>query len=149
MMNNSSLYESILSDNLSKLYPSINRSDINYILNLSKNQYIDNADIRDISGPSLWANLHWMGLIADLEGNPRIYWDTLSSLLNGHPCKDVCRGHLASNLLIINPDNYKSLFMHSFDLHNYINKQLGKPIMKIEDAKKIYNADKCTSCRLP
>lgn len=96
-------------------------------------------------GPPIWEYLHWMGAVADSENNPAIYMDSLDILIEGHPCKELCRSHLYDNLMNLNPGDYPSKLEHSIDLHNLVNQQLGKPIYPIMKAKARYNL-KCDSC---
>lgn len=116
---------------------------------LSIDKAIEETDISnklaEKVGPSLWGTMHWLGKVADSENKKDIYLDYLDILCEGHPCKDVCREHLQSNLQVINPYKYSSMFKHSIDLHNRVNRQLGKPVMTIAEAEAMYNLD-CDTC---
>lgn len=118
-------------------------------LSLAVNKAIKDTDssnkLAEKAGPSLWATMHWLAKVADNENNQDIYLDYLDILCEGHPCKDVCREHLQENLQIVNPYKYSSMFRHSVDLHNRVNRQLNKPTMTLAEAESIYNLD-CDSC---
>lgn len=105
----------------------------------------DSLSVPEQSGPSIWDFLHWTAKVADDEDNPSLYTDALSVVSRGHPCANVCRKHLVENLSVLPPSNYTSMFMHSFDLHNMVNRQLGKKNFSLHQAKKMYNLD-CESC---
>jgi hypothetical protein len=105
----------------------------------------DDLTIPEQSGPSLWDFLHWMGKVADEEKNPSVYRDAISVLERGHPCASMCRKHLVDNMKLLPISGYTSMFLHSFDLHNLVNKQLGKRNFSLQQAKKMYDID-CVSC---
>lgn len=58
------------------------------------------------------------------------------------PCPK-CRNHLSENLHTIDIDDFinipEGLFEYTVKLHNTVNKQLDKPILSTEDAKRIYD----------
>lgn len=114
-------------------------------LNQDIKNFEDSLNVPEQSGPSIWDFLHWMGKVADDENNPSVYIDALAVVSKGHPCANMCRKHLVQNLRDLPLDNYTSMFKHSYDLHNLVNRQLGKRNFSFQQAKKIYDVD-CESC---
>jgi hypothetical protein len=97
------------------------------------------------AGPSMWETLHWIAKAADAEQKPQVYISQLNIYASAHPCKDVCRPHIRMNLKRLDPSKYKSMFKHSVDLHNIVNRQLGKEIYPLRQAEKDYDLE-CDSC---
>lgn len=96
-------------------------------------------------GPPIWDTLLWIAAVADDEENPQLYRRMLSVIEDGHPCKDKCRPHLRSNLQIVNLDDYSSCLNHCIDLHNLVNRQLGKAQYSPLKAKEKVDLG-CDSC---
>lgn len=96
-------------------------------------------------GPGLWDFLHWMAAVADDENKPSLYYKALSVVQEGHPCREICRPHMKSNLQQVDPANFNSAVEHSVTLHNLVNAQLGKTEFSVEDAKKRLDLG-CDSC---
>lgn len=97
-------------------------------------------------GPPLWDYLLWMAAVADNEGKPNLYIRALSLLQEGHPCKDICRPHMKSNLQLVNPKDYATCVDHCIALHNLVNRQLGKdefPPLRAKE-KVDLGCDSCT-----
>lgn len=109
---------------------------------------ISEMDVAERAGPCLWGTIHWLALVADKEKKKQLYINLLGVLLEGHPCKELCRPHMKRNLQLININNYASCFEHSVDIHNLVNKQLQKPTITQEEARIFYNLD-CAACSMP
>jgi len=97
-------------------------------------------------GPPLWDFLLWTAAVADDEDKPHLYTRALSLIQEGHPCKDICRPHMRSNLQQVNPKDYPTCTDHCIALHNLVNRQLGKdeyPPVKAKE-KVDLGCDSCT-----
>lgn len=98
-------------------------------------------------GPKMWYTLHVISLqYPDNPSNEEkkaafnlIY--SLEHLLPCTICKDHLRGHLSKNPLTFDQLSNKNTFSkYVYDLHENVNKQLGKSSkIKFEDIKKLYN----------
>lgn len=142
----SSIWSSIESlQGLDDVEKKIIYSEIMNGLDMDIKEFEDRLSIPDQSGPSIWDFLHWMGKVADDEKNPDVYLDALSVVERGHPCANVCRKHLIENLKVLPTTNFSSMFRHSYELHNLVNKQLGKRIFPLKQAMSNYNID-CDTC---
>jgi len=97
------------------------------------------------SGPPLWETLHWMGAVADKEHNRNLYVRTLNLLMDGHPCKEICRKGMKEDLRVINYRMYDSMLDHSIDLRNYVNRRMKKPEIPYEYMIQRYDLE-CDSC---
>lgn len=143
----------LVADNLSDI-PGVNKGNFDIILQMLE-ACVDEADkstsyelnLQERCGPALWGTIHWIAAVADEEKKPKLYTDLINILKEAHPCKEVCRPHMAKNLTLLKPTWYNSSFEHSVDLHNIVNKQLNKNQYQFDDAKKWYNL-KCDSCSL-
>lgn len=114
-------------------------------LDLDIDNFESQLSLAEKVGPPLWEFLHWMGKMADKENDPSIYTTALSLLVKVHPCSNVCRKHLASNLKILPITSYTSYFDHSIDLHNLVNRQLSKDVLSRQEAYRLYDMD-CDTC---
>ena len=96
-------------------------------------------------GPSAWVFIHYLCLGYPERPTPadaddyRSFFATLPFVL---PCQ-ACRSHLADNLQETPPDEALSrgrdaLFAWSVELHNMVNKALGKPEMDLDRARRVY-----------
>ena len=89
----------------------------------------------NIDTRNLWLELH------DIYKQPNILesfrtWEKKLPAFNG--C--VCHNHYLLFKLrnAIDFNNKENFFNWTVNLHNDVNKRLGKPIMSLEDAKKLY-----------
>ena len=105
-------------------------------------------------GPHLWKSIHYMAIGAPKQFNDNDkhnYKQFFKNLGNWIPC-EVCSQHYKENFTKINIDDYLktniTLFQYTHQLHNNVNKILGKRIMPYEEAYKIYSTPKSshTSC---
>lgn len=101
--------------------------------------------LKERAGHPMWDTLHYIAKVADDEGNPNLYLSLLEIYLKGHPCSEECRPHLNANIRTINPHNYLSMFEHSVDLHNLVNRQLNKKHFSMLQANNKYDLD-CDTC---
>ncbi len=93
-------------------------------------------------GPHLWFFLHTVSF--NFPENPSFknktdYNDFYNSLKNMIPC-ELCKTHYIQHLEISPPDlsGRNALVKWTIDLHNKVNKQLGKPIYSYEKAITLY-----------
>lgn len=94
----------------------------------------------------MWATIHYICLGAGKTIDParqqalRQFFLSLPTVIPCHKCSE----HLSQNLQQIPIDNALSssddLFKWSVDLHNFVNKQLGKKTVSHEEAQQIWNA---------
>jgi hypothetical protein len=115
-----------------------------HILDSAYNDRLSEHDVSIKSGPALWEHLHWMGKMADDMSMPSIYHTALSLLTLAHPCMK-CRSHIPETLKQVPVSKYTSFFRHSIDMHNHVNRRLGKEVFTYLDASIYYGVD-CDSC---
>ena len=95
-------------------------------------------------GPKLWFVIHTFAL--NYPNNPtyedkRVMEEFFNNLKYTIPC-DKCRIHyrqrLERNPIINYLDNKESIFRYTINLHNQVNKSLGKRIYSYEEVAQIY-----------
>ena len=98
----------------------------------------------EVWGPKLWFVIHTFAL--NYPDNPtyedkRVMEEFFNNLKYSIPC-NKCRVHYRQRLQrdpIINYlDNRQSLFKYTIDLHNQVNKSLGKKIYSYEEVNNYY-----------
>jgi hypothetical protein len=96
-------------------------------------------------GPHYWFVIHTTAINANTPEKREAFKMLIYSLAYCFLC-DICGKHLKENLSNINIDDYmtcqKSIFEFSVDLHNIVNKQLGKPILSMQQAQQIWGHKK-------
>lgn len=97
-----------------------------------------------VFGPFMWATIHYicLGAPATLNNEEKeAYKNFFNNLPAIMPCHS-CGVHLYQNLKILPIDNNLNtkddLFKWSVDLHNIVNKQLGKKEIDLNEAKQIW-----------
>jgi len=115
--------------------------------NTLKSLYDPSNITKEFWGNSVWFILHYSAYYAPsviFQQWAISYKDFLSCLTFVLPCP-VCRKHLRQNLTTIPVDNYlytsDSVFEYSFVLHNIVNRSLGKPVLSLGEARKIYGVE--------
>ena len=93
-------------------------------------------------GPHLWFFLHTVSFnypVTPSFKNKVDYNDFYNSLKNMIPC-ELCRTHYIQYLEIAPPDlsGRNALVKWTIDLHNKVNKQLGKPVYSYSKAITLY-----------
>jgi hypothetical protein len=97
-----------------------------------------------IWGPKLWFVIHTFAL--NYPDNPtyenkRVMEEFFNNLKHSIPCQ-TCRIHysqrLQNNPIMNYLDNKQSLFKYTIDLHNQVNKSLGKKIYSYDEVVNIY-----------
>ena len=107
-----------------------------------------------IWGPKLWFVMHTFALNYPDQPNyedKRVMEEFFNNLKSSIPCQK-CRIHytqrLERNPIINYLDSKQSLFKYTIDLHNQVNKSLGKKIYTYDEIvdiyKKHYNPDQAT-----
>ena len=98
----------------------------------------------EVWGPKLWFVIHTFAL--NYPDNPtyedkRVMEEFFNNLKYSIPC-NKCRIHYRQRLerdpIINYLDNKQSLFKHTIDLHNQVNKSLGKKIYTYDEVVQIY-----------
>lgn len=93
-----------------------------------------------IFGPGTWTVTHVLGLVSDESGKSgdyKFYERYVFRMVHALPCAK-CRRH-AVKYINSNPvPKDKSMFEWSVNFHNTVNKRLKKPIVSLEDARKMY-----------
>ena len=99
----------------------------------------------NIWGPHYWATLHYLSSTYDNNPNESIkstMKNFIQSLPVFLPCKE-CQDHAFEFIKTTNLNsvvtNRKELFTFFFNFHNTVNQRLKKPLMKLEDALKMYH----------
>tara|TARA_B100001093_G_scaffold509521_1_gene573701 strand:+ start:1686 stop:2156 length:471 start_codon:yes stop_codon:yes gene_type:complete len=95
-------------------------------------------------GPKLWFVIHTFAL--NYPDNPSYedkrvmeeFFNNLKSTIPCQKCKIHYRQRLQQNPVISYLDNRQSIFKYTVDLHNQVNKSLGKKIYTYDEAVEIY-----------
>lgn len=95
-------------------------------------------------GPKLWFVIHTFAL--NYPDNPTYedrrvmeeFFNNLKYSIPCHKCRIHYRQNLQNNPIISYLDNKQSLFKYTVDLHNLVNKSLGKKIYSYEEVTDIY-----------
>lgn len=129
------------------------------------------SEAKDIVGRIVWDSIHAIAATYDRPEKKQAFVNMIYSYVGTFPC-DKCRAnlrrHLASgppsngHLPLINSSgefedrwfrNNITLFTWTFQLHNIVNREIGKPEMAWSDAearwgKLLYNKKHCSECDL-
>lgn len=113
--------------------------------NMLKVKYDRSQISKETWGNPIWAMIHICAYYAPNTLNrdwALSYKAFISCLMFAIPCP-LCRANLVENLGTLNIDNYlrtnESVFEYSVALHNKVNKELNKPVISIEEARRIYS----------
>lgn len=95
-------------------------------------------------GPKLWFVIHTIAL--NYSDTPTYedrrvteeFFNNLKHTIPCHKCKIHYRQRLERNPIINYLDNRESLFRYTIDLHNQVNKSLGKKIYTYDEVVEIY-----------
>jgi hypothetical protein len=96
-----------------------------------------------VFGPCFWKTIHYICIGAPKQlsiEDKRYYKLFFNNLQYWIPC-DICSEHYEKNVKKIDIDKYLNenrLFEFSVDLHNIVNKMLGKREWSIDEAYQIY-----------
>lgn len=92
-------------------------------------------------GPPTWFTLHMVSAMAESGSftppRARVFRAFVFSLPDLLPC-DLCRKHLTENLKALPPPSEGSPLRWSIDLHNRVNRALGKAILRPEEIIPTY-----------
>jgi hypothetical protein len=100
-------------------------------------------------GPSLWRTLHSIAFSISYDHDSfekrKQFFDLIESLRTLLPCEE-CRLHFEAYVNENKPQKASDLAYWTFELHNSVNKRLGKPQYSFDDVSKLYlNKDaQCT-----
>jgi hypothetical protein len=109
----------------------------------------------EVFGPGLWFAIHTMALDATTESLKQAFVVYINSLCDRFPCK-TCQPHF-KKFIHDNPlDRYWytshgkdiGFFTWTWELHNSVNRRIGKAEVSLKDALAFYQSDKgvCTDC---
>lgn len=146
MYMNNKLRENIVNALSSNIKTDVSQKYLSSLIDTASVNTWKELSLSERCGPPLWDFLLWMASVADAENKPDLYLRALSIVQEGHPCSEVCRPHMKSNLQIVNPKDYSSCKDHCVSLHNLVNKQLSKAQYPHDKAidKVDLGCDSCT-----
>lgn len=112
-------------------------------LNVLKHRFQPEKISKNTWSNPLWSLMHHCAYYSKGDQRCQLFFKAFMSCLRyALPCS-ICRKHLIENLETFDIDKYclnvEGLFTYTVDLHNMVNKQLGKPIISLEEAKLIYD----------
>eukprot|EP01084_Bolivina_argentea_P000473 885_1 len=147
-------FSQVIGDELLKDEINLTHNKNNYIIPLScwhnaKQRF--SIGNKGVWGPKLWHSLHCTALNYPINPseNDRInYKSFYLNVDNLIPCK-LCANHYKHNVINFDLDKYldtpNNLFKFTVDIHNLVNKQLGKQSMSVEHALQIHQTT-CNQC---
>jgi hypothetical protein len=98
----------------------------------------------EVWGPHGWTFMHYVALgypDQPTEDDKTSYQNFYESLSNVLPCQG-CADHYKETILQFPVKDHlkdrESLLRWSFDIHNTVNKQLGKPVLSYDNALQLY-----------
>lgn len=107
---------------------------------------------RNFWGPAFWRTIH-AAAAAYTPDKAQSFKQFIYSLPGILPCQE-CREHILTNLTRVYPLNEKylrsneTLFLWTYNLHDIVNKQLGKCSIPFAEAWKLYfGTKKCSICK--
>jgi len=97
---------------------------------------------KNIWGPDIWNFIHIVTInypILPSENDKQLINNFFSIISETLPC-EKCREHFKLLLNNFQPDNIsrETLFKWGVDIHNKVNKRIGKKVLSHEKVKKIY-----------
>jgi len=97
-----------------------------------------------VFGPGYWKAIHVLAIKADTIPKQHISFSSIKDLISGLLCGDCLKHateYVEKNPFKINIRNHSkdSLFVWTVNFHNVVNKRLGKKIISIDEAKKIFS----------
>lgn len=98
----------------------------------------------------IWYTIHSMALFSTSREKMEFYVEYINYLSNNFPCTK-CIIHFKNYIKNNNPSKYfnvkDGLFKWSVEFHNAVNVRLGKPVITLAEAYKIYTVHNvCTDC---
>lgn len=100
----------------------------------------------ELWGPHVWATLHVLALRSDSTlGQHELdaFHQLLKSLEALLPCS-LCKTHYKSYAATHDQPKLGQAFLWTVNLHNEVNKRLGKPTVTYEEARKTWISETCT-----
>jgi hypothetical protein len=107
-------------------------------------QHTDSNVNPNIWGPDVWATMHRLALKSDIDKNPKAFSAFLGTLTELLPCA-VCRTDYTTYLKAYGAPEIGAAFQWTFDLHNWVNRKLGKPTMDLSKAKTLWSRGSCAN----
>jgi hypothetical protein len=107
-------------------------------------------------GPGIWYIIHTLAFNAVNNSKKEAYIIMINSLCDNFIC-DICKIHfkkfidnydLKKYWHIKNHDNDIGFFKWSWELHNSVNIKINKPILKFDEAYKLYQNNTCQNCEI-
>lgn len=98
----------------------------------------------DTWGKHLWFSIHFIAL--DYPENPssmvmaeyKSFFENLWKVIPCYKCSVNYKRHLSELPISDYLDSRESLFAWTVELHNIVNKETGKPVMRLDEARKKY-----------
>lgn len=101
----------------------------------------------DHIGPVLWAAIHVSALyLSDTLRSDEVneYKNWLLSLVGIIPCSE-CKGHWHAHALAFSATTRAAAFEWTVNAHNTVNKRIGKPVLSVAEAYKLWNGKRIES----
>lgn len=94
-------------------------------------------------GPHVWATIHTLALKADADNEIEAYNEFLNSLLFLLPC-DACRLDFTKYVNSVGNPVVGQAFHWSQQLHNHVNRKLGKREYTVDEARAQWTDSHCS-----
>lgn len=120
--------------------------------NTFKSRYNNGSQVMSYYGPGLWYSLHISSISANTESDQYSLIEHIYTIFSSLPCSK-CRGHALEYYNNNKPENYVmknmqdgkfkikkslSLFYYLWEMHNTVNKRLGKRKWSFREAYDFY-----------
>ena len=109
----------------------------------------------EIVGPGIWFTIHTLAFEANTLLGMQNFCKTVRTIISNMKCSK-CKDHAQKHIKELPPERYFfvtrdgknfGMFKWSWEFHNIVNKMLGKPLMTLEDAIKLFESSEvCTNC---
>lgn len=109
---------------------------------------------QQFNGSGIWYVIHILALNAKDNKSKRTFIRTINTLADNFGC-NKCKIHMKKFIENNNLNNYWNInlpypnigfFKWTWELHNNINNNIGKPVMELEDAFQLYTTGICKNC---
>jgi len=114
-----------------------------------------NATLKEYSidpsiwGPHVWSTIHTLAKKADYDKSQESFYKFLSSLEQLLPCETCRSDYCVLRKKMKLQESNGGAFEYSVQLHNSVNKKLGKPEISMETANLLWSNPACSySCSL-
>lgn len=111
--------------------------------------YLQGVHNPNIWGPAMWRMIHSVAATYSSE-NAAYFKQFIYSLPGLIPCEN-CKTRMLNTLRMLplresHLESNKNLFLWTYQLHDLINKQLGKLSPEYENIRRFYFNERCTDC---